>query len=64
MNRPMKNQIRDWFLANPGEILTYQDIAARFNMTQHQARCAVRALRREGLLDSAVMVFKVPGGGE
>jgi len=59
----MKNQIRDWFLANPGEILTYADIAARFNMTQHQARCAVRALRREGLLDSAVMVFKVPGGG-
>jgi len=64
MSSPMKKQIRAWFLANPGEILTYQDIAARFNMTQHQARCAVRALRREGLLDSAVMVFKMPGGGE
>jgi len=59
----MKHQIRDWFLANPCEILTYEDIAERFGVTDHQAKCAVKALRREGLLDSAVMVFKVPGGG-
>lgn len=45
----LQNRIRQFFLANPDEELTYVDMCIKFECTADQARGAVRELmRREG----------------
>lgn len=44
------NRVRQFFLANPDEELTYADINIKFGMSLAEARYAVRELRAQGLL--------------
>lgn len=61
----LRQQLRLWFEANPGELLTFDDIAAKFDVSRAAAVAAVETLRAEGLVYSAVMVGLDPDrGGE
>lgn len=53
--------VRIWFAANPHEYLTYEDLRTRFDLNVSQTKSIAYTLRAEGLIDSAVMLFKVPG---
>lgn len=56
----MTGRLRAWFSANPVEMLTYDDIAARFAVTREQAVEAVTRLVTEGTLQRAVCVSANP----
>ena len=53
-------RMRTWFNANPVELLTYDDIAIRFEVTREQAVEAVTRLVTEGTLQRAVCVSADP----
>ena len=55
--------VRDWFSdpTNAGEYLTYADMRDRFDISAKHAKGIAYTLRASGLIDSAVMLFKVPG---
>jgi DNA-binding GntR family transcriptional regulator len=59
----LRQQLRLWFEANPGELLTFDDIAAKFDVSRAAAVAAVETLRAEGLVYSAVMVGLDPDRG-
>jgi biotin operon repressor len=59
----LRQKLREWFEANPGELLSLDDIAARFDVTRAAAAGAVDTLRAEGLVYSAVMVGLDPERG-
>jgi hypothetical protein len=59
----LRQKLRGWFEANPGELLSMDDIAARFDVTRAAAASAVETLRAEGLVYSAVMVGLDPERG-
>lgn len=59
----LRQQLRDFFTANPDELLTYDDIAVKFDVTRSAACGAVETLRQEGLVHSTVMVGLNPERG-
>jgi hypothetical protein len=58
----LQNRIRQFFIANPDEELTYRDMAVKFDCTTEQAQGAVRELiKRDGTLYTQHVVrFKAP----
>jgi hypothetical protein len=45
----LRSRIRGFFEANPGELLTFADIAAKFDCTEQQAKDCVKGLIRAGV---------------
>lgn len=54
-------RVRKWFLDNPGEFITYEDVAVKFDLGEIQLRDILKALRREGLIETALMAWTTPG---
>lgn len=52
----LQNRIRQFFAANPGEELSYADMAVKFDCTLGSARNAVRELRDLGELESLHLI--------
>ena len=52
----LENRIRQFFVNNPSEELTYQDMALKFDCTPNSARNAVGELRKAGMLESLHVV--------
>lgn len=46
--RSVTNQARQFFLNNPGEMLSYADMAVKFDITVDQAKNIVHELVRHG----------------
>ncbi len=56
----LQPQLRAFFRANPGEAMTFEDIAAKFDCTRQQAMRACEKLRAEGLLVTRVVAMINP----
>jgi len=52
--------IRAFFEANPGEYMTYDDMATKFGLARNTVMKTEDRLKSEGLLLSAVLVFVDP----
>jgi hypothetical protein len=52
----LRNRLLAWFAANPGEELTYEDIAARFHVTIGRAYAVVYKMRKAGEAWSGMVV--------
>jgi len=52
----LENRIRQFYLNNPGEELTYLDMALKFDCTANSARNAVSELKKAGLLEALHIV--------
>ena len=55
----LQNRIRQFYLANRTEELTYADMAAKFDCTVKQAQDTVKELKRNGFRLESVMVIRV-----
>ena len=55
----LENRIRQFFLNNPDEELSYIDMAVKFGCSRDSARNAVAELRKGGLLES-LHIVRVP----
>lgn len=53
--------IADFFLKNPGEYLTHEDVQAKFDVPAATAKIALKRLYAEGLLES-VRVIRLKSG--
>lgn len=56
------DKLLEFFVNNPDEELTYDDIAAKFDVNRHQAMNAVNRLHQAGKLES-VHVVRLPQKG-
>jgi Fic family protein len=56
----LRRKLRTWFEENPGEFLTLDDMAAKFDCTRHQAERAMQFLRDGGVLKTAFVAFLNP----
>lgn len=54
-------RLRRYFTENPGEILSFDDIAAKFDVPREKARAACKNLRDQGFLTTAVVAMVSPG---
>jgi hypothetical protein len=52
--------LRKFFSENPDEILSFDDIAAKFDTTHEKARTACMHLRNEGTLQTMVVAMANP----
>ncbi len=52
----LENRIRQFFLNNPDEELSYMDMATKFDCSRDSARNAVAELRKAGMLESLHVV--------
>lgn len=50
------HRLRAFFLANPDEELSYDDIVVKFEATRHTAQMAVSRLNQTGLLESVHVI--------
>ena len=50
MGAPISTRILVFFAANPTEVLTTEDIAAKFSMPRDRVRVDMKALRKAGWL--------------
>ena len=48
--RPLSQQLREWFESNPGEVLTLEDVTVRWEVSEHHALHVLRELGHEGLV--------------
>lgn len=55
-------RIRQFFVDNPDEEMTYELLTAKFSVHHQSVRDAVRALRDEGLLETLHVVRRVEKG--
>lgn len=55
------HRIREWFIANPGEYLSYSDAAVKFGITEIQVQQAMSKLRAEGVCETAHVCWTTPG---
>jgi DNA-binding GntR family transcriptional regulator len=53
-------RLRRFFQENPGEILTFDDIAAKFDVPRMKVRKACMHLREEGLILTEVVAMVNP----
>ena len=56
----LQNRIRQFYLSNMTEELSYSDMAAKFDCTVKQAQDTVKELKRTGFRLESVMVVRVP----
>ena len=47
---PAIDQLREWFAANPGEVLTSDDVAERFGLSHNYASRLIKELVNDGHL--------------
>ena len=53
-------EVRAFFSANPDEMMSHDDIMAKFGVTKPQAYRLIDRLRDEGMLKSGVLVWLDP----
>lgn len=51
-------RIREFYEANPTELLTFADIAVKFGCELDQAYRAIDWLKREGLLTTSIVIMR------
>lgn len=56
--------MRRFFQENPGEVLTFDDIAAKFGVSRMQARVACGHLREKGVIVTEVVAMVNPERAE
>lgn len=59
---PLATRIRQFFVDNPDEEMTYELLTAKFGAHHQTVRDAVRVLRDEGLLEALHVVRRVEKG--
>lgn len=58
---PLTARIRAYFDHNVDEVLSFEDVAIKFDCTHKQARDACRELREAGSVITAHVVMRNPG---
>lgn len=52
----VRQRVRQFFVDNPDEELTYEEMAAKFDTTINHCRELVKALKDEGLIESVHVI--------
>jgi len=53
-------EIRAWYVSNPGEYLSFEDMVRRFDVSMKRAYAIASVLRAEGLIRSEVLTYLNP----
>jgi hypothetical protein len=53
-------RVRAWFVEHPFDFAAYKDLQAAFGLTPIQLRDILKALRKEGLIESGPAAWKKP----
>ena len=56
----LQGRMRGYFEANPGEVLSYEDAAAKFGVTVLSVRYAMRELSKRGELATMFVICRTP----
>jgi DNA-binding GntR family transcriptional regulator len=59
----LTDQVRQWFRDNPGEELTYADMAVKFGLQEKPLYAVISVLKAERLVEVVHVVKGLPVGG-
>lgn len=55
------SRAQQFFVDNPDEMLSYEDMQAKFELTHEQLKSLLRDLKKEGVIETAFLAWKRPG---